>query len=52
MKNIKNYECRYIDIKKIKSILFENKQTIRETNSSLDDTILVYEEFLAKNNYG
>lgn len=47
-----NYECRYIDIKKLKSILFENRQTIRETNSSLDDTIFVYEEFLVKNNYG
>ena len=46
-----NYECRYIGIEKIKNILFENKQTTRETNSSLDDTILVYEEFLSRNNY-
>ena len=48
----KNYECRYIGIEKLKNILFENKQTTRETNSSLDDTILVYEEFLSRNNYG
>lgn len=46
-----NYECRYIDVEKLKNILFENKQTTRETNSSLDDTILVYEEFLSRNNY-
>lgn len=46
-----NYECRYIDIKKLKDILFENKQTTRETNSSLDDTILVYKKFLSRNNY-
>lgn len=46
-----NYECRYINIEKLKNILFENKQTTRETNSSLDDTILVYEEFLSRNNY-
>lgn len=46
-----NYECRYIGIEKLKNILFENKQTTRETNSSLDDTILVYEEFLSRNNY-
>ncbi|MDD5979555.1 MAG: NUDIX domain-containing protein [bacterium] len=46
-----NYECVYINIEKLKDILFENKQTTRETNSSLDDTILVYEEFLSKNNY-
>ena len=46
-----NYECRYIDIEKLRNILFENKQTTRESNSSLDDTILVYEEFLSRNNY-
>lgn len=46
-----NYECRYIGIEKLKSILFENKQTTRETNSSLDDTILVYEAFLSRINY-
>lgn len=46
-----NYECRYIGIEKLKSILFENKQTTRETNSSLDDTILVYKEFVSRNNY-
>ncbi len=46
-----NYECRYIGIEKLKDILFKNKQTTRETNSSLDDTILVYEEFLSKDNY-
>ena len=45
-----NYECVYINIEKLKDILFENKQTTRETNSSLDDTILVYEEFLSQKN--
>lgn len=33
-----NYECRYIDIKKLKGVLFENKQNTREFNSSLGDT--------------
>lgn len=43
-----NYECRYIGIEKLKNILFENKQTTREINSSLDDTTLVYEDFLSR----
>lgn len=51
-KKYKNYKCRYTGIEELKNILFENKQTTRETNSSLDDTILVYEEFLSRNNYG
>ena len=46
-----NYKCRYIGIEKLKSILFENKQTTREINSSLDDTILLYKDFLFRNNY-
>lgn len=46
-----NYECKCIGIEKLKSILLENKRTTKETNSSLDDTILVFEEFLSKNNY-
>ena len=49
--NDKKDNSRMIKLmEKLKNILFENKQTTRETNSSLDDTILVYEEFLSRNN--
>lgn len=46
------YECRYIEISNLMDVLLQNKQVTKESNSSLDDTILVYKEFLFKNNYG
>lgn len=41
-----NYECQYIKINELKNILIENKKTTKENNSSLDDMILVWNEFL------
>ncbi len=44
-----NYECKYIKIAELRDILLTNKKTTKETDSSLDDMILVCEKFLAKN---
>lgn len=45
---IQNYECQYININELKSVLTENKKTTKENNSTLDDMILVWNEFLGK----
>ena len=41
-----NYECKYIDILDLKSILEKNKKTTLENNSALDDMLLIWAEFL------
>ena len=43
---IQNYECQYISVDNLKSILIENKKTTKENNSALDDMILIWDEFL------
>jgi len=40
------YEFIYIKINKLKDILLENKLTTKENNSSLDDMLLVWDEYL------
>ena len=44
-----HYECKYIKVAELRDILLANKKTTKETDSSLDDMILVCEKFLAKN---
>ena len=46
---IQNYECQYISVDNLKSILIENKKTTKENNSALDDMILIWDEFLKSN---
>ena len=43
------YECEYFKIDKLMDVLLNNKNSTNETNSSLDDTILVYKKYLTKN---
>ena len=46
---MQNYECQYININDLKKILIENKKTTKETNSALDDMIMIWDEFLKIN---
>ena len=46
---IQNYECQYISVDNLKSILIENKKTTKENNSALDDMIVIWDEFLKSN---
>lgn len=46
---MQNYECRYINVNDLKNTLIENKETTKENNSTLDDIILVWDEFLKDN---
>lgn len=46
---IENYECKYIKVNKLKKILIDNKKSTKENNSSLDDMLLVWNEFLTIN---
>ena len=41
-----NYECRYINIFKLKEVLEENKKSTKEFNAALDDMLLIWNEFL------
>ena len=43
-----NYECRYVNMHELKNILIENKRSTKEKNSTLDDMLLVWDEFLKK----
>ena len=49
-----NYECIYVKINELKDILLENKLTTKENNSTLDDMLLVWDEYLnnMENIYG
>ncbi len=40
-----NYECRYVSTDNLHNILLYNKQTTKERNTALDDTILVWDEY-------
>ena len=46
---IQKYECKYINVGNLKNILIENKKTTKENNSTLDDMILIWNEFLRTN---
>ncbi len=44
------YECVYISVKELKNILLENKKTTKESNTALDDMLLVWNEYIRKFN--
>ena len=43
-----NYECRYIKISDLKNIIIDNKKTTKENNQTLDDLLIVWDEYLKK----
>ena len=45
---IQKYECQYVNVDDLKTILIENKKITKENNSALDDMILIWDEFLKK----